>query len=105
MNRITVSVVSSLVLATLPLVAIPTGASAQERVVVGDLDLSTSDGLKAFDRRSELAAIHHCRGELDLTLDRACRAAVKEEIVEKLPPVQRSDLAASSARPHQRTGF
>ena len=67
-------------LAILPLAAIASGAHAETRIKVSDLDLATAKGAAVYEQRASKAERAFCRGKISLSAQAACRAAVKTEL-------------------------
>ena len=81
--------------AVLTLAAAGSASAGEVRIAWGDLDLSTPTGAEAFDARVRAAARKMCRG-VPMTAGRAdCRAAVREEAVNRLPGAVQVDYALS----------
>lgn len=87
--------IATLALAVLPALAIVSGAhAAPVSVKVGDLNLNTPAGQKAFDQRVDVAARKFCAESVTtgtrLGSPAACRSAVRAEIVAKLAKPQQT---------------
>ncbi|WP_374471307.1 UrcA family protein [Phenylobacterium sp.] len=93
--------VATLALAALPFAAISTAAAAAPVAVkVADLDLNSAQGLATFEARAEKAANAYCAanglGARPVGDVAACRAAVRQEIQDKLPAVQQAQVARAT---------
>ena len=93
---------ATLALAALPIAALATGAEAAPVAVkVGDLNLNSDAGLTAFHQRADWAAKSFCRDATRpgtrLSAARACQAAVKAEIGEKLADARSAQLGRAAA--------
>jgi UrcA family protein len=91
----------------LALVALPlTAAHAQPSVRVGDLNLASDAGKATFSHRLNVAAAQVCGDEKNLSIEYACKAAVRAEVTEKLaaitPTTQFAALPAAHAQPSVR---
>ncbi|WP_411288658.1 UrcA family protein [Phenylobacterium sp.] len=85
---------ATLALAVLPLAAIATASqAAPARVVIGDLNLTTEEGLTTFNRRARLAATDYCSGIHGLTARASCRSGVRVELQEKMVTIRQARLA------------
>lgn len=87
------SAVATLALAVLPSLAIVTGAHAETlSVKVSDLNLNTPAGQKVLEQRINVAARQYCAESITtgtrLGSPASCRAAVRAEILSKLPKAQ-----------------
>jgi UrcA family protein len=60
------------------------GGHAQPSVHIADLNLASAAGKSAFDHRVNAAAGDVCRDERNLSIQAACRSAVRTEVSEKL---------------------
>jgi UrcA family protein len=90
-----------LALAAVPLAAAPAAAlAAPATIVVRDLDLNSAKGLATFESRAEAATRTVCKqaytGGYRVQNDRACKAAVKAEIADKLSGAQRAQAEQST---------
>ena len=80
----------TLALATLPIVALATGANAAPAPVaidMVDLRLDTAAGMQEFDRRAAAAVRKFCRNAASaqaVAAHNSCKVAVRAEIAEKL---------------------
>jgi UrcA family protein len=59
-------------------------AHTQGAVRIADLNLASAAGKSVFDRRMNAAADGLCRDERNLSIQSACRSAVRTEVSEKL---------------------
>ena len=72
----------------------------QRSVQIADLNLATTAGKAVFDRPMNFAAERVCRDERDLSIQHACKLAVRAGVAEKLAASNTStQLAARRARP------
>jgi len=67
----------------------------QRSVQIADLNLATAAGKVAFDRRLNSAAEGVCRDERDLSIQHACKLAVRTEVTEKLAAINASTQLAA----------
>lgn len=81
---------ATLALAILPAAALATGAHAATAVRIGDLNLASASGKATFEQRAAHAAARFCADERSLSVNLACRTAVRTELHEKLATVQKN---------------
>lgn len=62
-------------------------AQAQPSVRVGDLNLATADGKTTFAHRVDIAADEACGYDRNFSTRAACKAAVRDEVNEKLASI------------------
>lgn len=89
-----------LALAALPMAALATNAYAAPvpaSVKVGDLNLTTEEGLDAFEQRANFAARRFCRAEASLSARAACRKGVRAELNEKMVAVRTAQMTKSAS--------
>lgn len=96
MNNLTnrISSLAMLALAALPIASLPASAFAAPAaaVKVADLNVLTDAGMAAFTQRADAAARDYCRQERSLGAVADCRAAVKEELSEKVATLRSAKL-------------
>jgi UrcA family protein len=63
-------------------------AHAQRSVQIADLNLASATGKAAFAHRVNVAASQICRDERDLSIQHACKIAVRAEVTEKLAMIR-----------------
>src|SRR5258708_7769223 len=80
--------IASLALVALPLATFGAAAHAQPSVRIADLDLASATGKAAFAHRVNVAASQICRDERDLSIQHACKIAVRTEVTEKLAMIR-----------------
>ncbi len=98
------SAVGALVMAATPLAALGGIAHAAEsgaraHIRVADLDLAQPGDAATFRQRVDTAAQSFCtsHGEMGLNAMNTCRAAVRDEAVDRLGEQQRQDLRSAQA--------
>ena len=94
---------ATLLLATMPLVTVATGARAEPVTVqIADIDVASHSGKAAFEARVEQAAREFCNGRVVVGTrnqdNRACIAGVKVEMNEKLAQARTSAPQTLAAR-------
>ena len=91
-----IAAAASLVLATLPALALATGAHAAPAAVkVADLNLASAAGQKAFAQRVDKVAVQMCRdARSGRFVDAACLNAVRAEAQEKAAAITPAQMAA-----------
>lgn len=67
----------------------------QRSIQMADLNLATTDGKAAFERRTNVAAERVCRDEKNLTVQHACKVAVRAEVTDKLAAIKSSTQLAA----------
>lgn len=67
----------------------------QRSVQIADLNLGTTAGKAAFDHRLNSAAERVCRDEKDLSIQHACKLAVRSEVTDKLAAINASTQLAA----------
>jgi UrcA family protein len=67
----------------------------QRSVQIADLNLATTADKITLDRRMNSAAERVCRDEKDLTIQHACKVAVRAEVTEKLAAINASTQLAA----------
>jgi UrcA family protein len=67
----------------------------QRSVQIADLNLDTTAGKAVFDHRMNAAAERVCRDERDLSIQHACKLAVRAEVTEKLAAIGASTQLAA----------
>ena len=82
------------------IVSFAAAAQAQPSVRVGDLNLATVAGKAAFAHRVELAAGEVCGGDRNFSIRGACKAAVRDEVTDKLAAMDPATLFAGQAVGH-----
>lgn len=85
----TLAGIATLALATVPMLAIASGAHAATVVVkVSDIDTSSAEGAKILNKRVDIAAHKFCRqvrpGAISRLADNACIRGVRTEVAENL---------------------
>ena len=85
-----------LALASLPMVALASGAHAATTVRVSDLNLLTTDGVAAYHARANVAARGFCDDNRAISQRLSCKAAVKAELNDKLTDLRQAQLAKAS---------
>ena len=86
----TLSAIGAIVMAATPLIAAASFAHAQDAVLqpqpirVADLDLGRPADVARFNARVELAAGRMCASYGDMTVNAACRQAIRTEAGQKL---------------------
>ena len=93
--------VAMIALAAIPLAAAPAAAlAAPATIVVRDIDLNSDKGLATFEQRADAATRMVCKqaytGGYRVQNDRACQAAVKAEIADKLVQAQQAQAERST---------
>jgi len=68
---------------------------AQRTIRIVDLNLATAAGKATFAQRVTVTANQVCGGERDLTIQHACRIAVRNEATEKLAMIAPATLLAA----------
>ncbi len=93
-----VSSLAMLALAALPIASLPASALAAPAasVKVADINLLSPEGMATFDKRADYAARDYCRDERNLGAAAVCRAAVKEELAEKVTMLRSAKLEQAS---------
>jgi UrcA family protein len=84
-----------LALAVLPMAALATAADAAS-VRVSDINLSTSQGVAAYEQRAEAAALKFCADQRGVNALSVCRAGVKAELAAKFETARMAQLANPS---------
>ena len=84
-----------LALAVLPMAALATAADAAS-VRVSDINLSTSQGVAAYEQRAERASLQYCAGERGFAAQKACRDGVKAELASKFETARVAQAANPS---------
>jgi UrcA family protein len=67
----------------------------ERSVQIADLNLATTAGKVTFDRRLNSAAERVCRDEKNLSIQHACKLAVRTEVTEKLSGISASTQLAA----------
>lgn len=91
-----IAAAASLALATLPALALATGAHAAPAAVkVADLNLASASGQKAFAQRVDKVAVQMCRdARSGRFVDSACLDAVRAEAHDKAAAITPAQMAA-----------
>lgn len=88
--------VAMMALAALPIAALSTAAHAAT-VKVSDLNLSTSEGVSAFQARATAASRSFCADERGLTAVVTCRKAVASELAAKMDALRTAQVSKSQS--------
>lgn len=92
--------IATLALAALPMAALTTTAHAQtSRMVVSDINMSSTAGQKTLTSRIAHLSHEVCANERNITQKSVCEAAVAGEAREKVAAISTGTLLASSGSP------
>ncbi|WP_372782604.1 UrcA family protein [Phenylobacterium sp.] len=78
-------------------VTLAAAAHAQPTVQISDLNLASAAGQAAFAHRTDVAADQVCGDERNLSIQFACKAAVRAEVTEKLAAIAPTTQFAASS--------
>jgi len=89
-----ISSLAMLALAALPIASLPASALAAPvaSVKIADINLLSAEGMSTFQKRADYAARDYCRDERALGAAAVCRAAVMEELSEKVTAIRSAKL-------------
>ncbi|MBW8814182.1 MAG: UrcA family protein [Caulobacterales bacterium] len=91
-----ISTAAMLALAALPIGALASAAHAETRVHVADLNLTTPQGMAAFNQRAHNAASTYCAEVVGLSARASCRNGVKAELSEKAGAIRDAQMAQAA---------